>query len=48
MMEAREFAQTDVVLVGLLVYALLGLASDGLLRIAERRTLTWRRGLKAT
>ncbi|MEU7826999.1 ABC transporter permease [Catellatospora sp. NPDC049133] len=48
MMEAREFAQTDVVLLGLLVYALLGLLSDLLLRIAERRTLSWRRGLKAT
>ncbi|GIF95947.1 ABC transporter permease [Catellatospora citrea] len=48
MMEAREFAQTDVVLLGLLVYALLGLLSDLLLRFAERRTLSWRRGLKAT
>ncbi|MEV0459368.1 ABC transporter permease subunit, partial [Catellatospora methionotrophica] len=48
MMEAREFAQTDVVLLGLLVYALLGLLSDLLLRLAERRTLSWRRGLKAT
>lgn len=48
MMEAREFSQTDVVVLGLLVYALLGLLSDLLLRIAERRTLQWRRGLKAT
>ncbi|MFC7760382.1 ABC transporter permease subunit [Catellatospora bangladeshensis] len=47
MMEAREFAQTDVVLLGLLVYALLGLLSDLALRIAERRTLSWRRGLQA-
>ncbi|GAB3070659.1 ABC transporter permease [Micromonospora schwarzwaldensis] len=48
MMEAREFSQTDVVVLGLLVYALLGLASDLLIRYAERRTLTWRRGLRAT
>jgi sulfonate transport system permease protein len=48
MMEAREFSQTDVVVFGLLVYALLGLLSDVLIRIAERRTLAWRRGLRAT
>ncbi|MEH0818886.1 MULTISPECIES: ABC transporter permease [Micromonospora] len=48
MMEAREFSQTDVVVLGLLVYALLGLASDLLIRYAERRTLAWRRGLRAT
>jgi sulfonate transport system permease protein len=48
MMEAREFNQTDVVVVGLLVYALLGLGSDLVLRVLERRSLTWRRGLRAT
>nr|WP_239542532.1 ABC transporter permease subunit [Micromonospora terminaliae] len=48
MMEAREFSQTDVVVLGLLIYALLGLLSDLALRYAERRTLTWRRGLRAT
>ncbi|HWS39249.1 MAG TPA: ABC transporter permease subunit [Actinoplanes sp.] len=48
MMEAREFAQTDVVVLGLVIYALLGLLSDVLIRILERRTLTWRRGLQAT
>ncbi|MFG1866815.1 ABC transporter permease [Micromonospora arborensis] len=48
MMEAREFSQTDVVVLGLLVYALLGLISDLALRILERRMLTWRRGLRAT
>jgi sulfonate transport system permease protein len=47
MMEAREFGQTDVVVLGLFVYAALGLVSDLLLRVVERRTLTWRRGLKA-
>jgi sulfonate transport system permease protein len=48
MMEAREFSQTDVVVLGLFVYATLGLLSDLLLRVAERRTLQWRRGLQAT
>jgi sulfonate transport system permease protein len=48
MMEAREFSQTDVVVLGLFVYAGLGLLSDLLLRILERRTLAWRRGLQAT
>ncbi|WP_229401753.1 ABC transporter permease [Micromonospora okii] len=48
MMEAREFSQTDVVVLGLVVYALLGLISDLALRLAERRMLTWRRGLRAT
>ena len=48
MMEAREFSQTDIVVLGLFVYAGLGLLSDLLLRAAERRALAWRRGLKAS
>ncbi|MBV1856021.1 ABC transporter permease [Catellatospora sp. NEAU-YM18] len=48
MMEARDFMQTEIVVLGLVIYALLGLLSDLLLRLAERRALTWRRGLKAT
>ncbi|SPL99843.1 Alkanesulfonates transport system permease protein [[Actinomadura] parvosata subsp. kistnae] len=48
MMEAREFAQTDVVVLGLLIYALLGLLSDLALRTAEGRALAWRRGLEAS
>ncbi|MFA1542739.1 ABC transporter permease [Actinomadura monticuli] len=48
MMEAREFSQTDVVVLGLLVYATLGLLSDLVLRVLERRLLAWRRGLRAT
>ncbi|BCJ49296.1 ABC transporter permease [Actinoplanes sp. NBRC 14428] len=47
MMEAREFGRTDVVVVGLFVYAGLGLLSDLLLRALERRALQWRRGLRA-
>lgn len=48
MMEARDFARTEIVVLGLLVYALLGLLSDLALRTAERRVLSWRRGLRAS
>ncbi|MDX6741873.1 ABC transporter permease [Actinocorallia sp. A-T 12471] len=48
MMEARDFSQTEIVVLGLLVYASLGLLSDLLLRTAERRALAWRRGLQAS
>lgn len=37
--DARDFLRTDVIMVGLLVYALLGLAGDGLVRALERRAL---------
>jgi sulfonate transport system permease protein len=42
---ARNYAQTDVMLVGLVVYALLGFGSDALVRLLERRLLSWRRTL---
>ena len=45
--EAREFLRTDVIVVGLAVYALLGLAADALVRRAERRLLAWRPTLVA-
>ncbi|MGC5011555.1 ABC transporter permease [Streptosporangium sp. DT93] len=48
MMEARDFSQTEIVVLGLVVYAALGLLSDLGLRVAERRTLSWRRGLRAS
>jgi sulfonate transport system permease protein len=37
--DARDFLRTDVIVVGLLVYALLGLAADALVRALERRAL---------
>lgn len=40
--DARDFLRTDVILVGLLVYALLGLGADALVRLGERRLLAWR------
>lgn len=48
MMEAREFSQTEIVVLGLLMYAGLGLLSDLALRAAERRVLSWRTGLRAS
>jgi sulfonate transport system permease protein len=42
---ARDYAQTDVMLVGLVVYALLGLSSDAAVRLLEARALRWRRTL---
>lgn len=40
-MNAREFLQTDVVLVGILLYALLGKLADVLARTLERLALRW-------
>ncbi|HWU16994.1 MAG TPA: ABC transporter permease [Devosia sp.] len=42
---ARTYGQTQIIIVGLVVYALLGLASDGIVRLLERRLLSWRRTL---
>jgi sulfonate transport system permease protein len=39
---AREFLQTDIIVVGLAVYSILGLATDSLVRLIERRALAWR------
>ena len=43
--DARDFLRTDVIVVGLVVYALLGLGADALMRLVERRTLAWRPSL---
>jgi sulfonate transport system permease protein len=40
--DARDFLRTDVILVGLVLYALLGLTADMLVRALERRLLAWR------
>jgi len=40
-MNAREFLQTDVVLLGVLIYALLGKAADAAARALERVLLSW-------
>ena len=40
--DAREFQQTDIVVVGLVVYSLLGLSTDAVVRYLERKALAWR------
>jgi sulfonate transport system permease protein len=47
-MNAREFLQTDVVLVGILLYALLGKLADVLARALERTALRWHPGYQRT
>lgn len=39
---ARDFMRTDIIVVCLMVYALLGLGADFLIRIIENRALAWR------
>ena len=42
MMElARTYGQTDIIVVGLVLYGLLGLASDGAVRLLQRKALSW-------
>ncbi|WP_202618015.1 ABC transporter permease [Aureimonas leprariae] len=43
--QARIYGQTDVVLVGLVLYGVLGFGSDALVRLLERRALSWRQSL---
>jgi sulfonate transport system permease protein len=40
-MNAREFLQTDVLVLGILLYALLGKVADVAARGLERRLLVW-------
>lgn len=47
-MNAREFLQTDVVLVGILLYALLGKLADVFARTLERYWLRWHPGYQHT
>ena len=41
-MTARDFLRTDIIFVALIVYAMLGLLADGIVRLIERRALAWR------
>ncbi|MGW0944090.1 ABC transporter permease [Streptomyces sp. NPDC002623] len=45
MFQAQNYGQSDVILVGLLIYGVFGLISDSAVRIVERRVLSWRRTL---
>ncbi|MEU6066178.1 MULTISPECIES: ABC transporter permease [Streptomyces] len=47
MFQAQNYGQTDVILVGLLIYGVFGLFSDSVVRLVERRVLSWRRTLSS-
>jgi sulfonate transport system permease protein len=42
---ARSYAQSNIILVGLVVYGILGLSSDGIVRLLQKATLSWQRTL---
>jgi sulfonate transport system permease protein len=45
-MQAREFMQTDVIVLSILLYALLGKGADSLVKVLERWQLAWRPALQ--
>jgi sulfonate transport system permease protein len=45
--QATQFLRNDVIIVALLVYCVLGLLTDWLVRMLERRALQWRRSFAA-
>lgn len=47
MFQAQNYGQSDVILVGLLIYGVFGLLSDSAVRLIERRVLSWRRTLSS-
>jgi sulfonate transport system permease protein len=40
-MDAREFLRTDVIVLTILIYALIGVSADAVARLLERRLLAW-------
>ena len=45
--QATQFLRNDVIIVALLVYCGLGLLTDALVRLLERRALRWRKSFVA-
>ncbi|MBF6226944.1 ABC transporter permease [Nocardia abscessus] len=45
MTQARTYGQIDIIVVGLVIYGMLGLFGDILVRAAERKALSWRQTL---
>jgi sulfonate transport system permease protein len=45
--QGTQFDRNDVIFVALLIYCILGLLTDSLVRLAERRALSWRRSFAA-
>jgi sulfonate transport system permease protein len=46
--QGETFLQQNVIFVALFVYLILGLVTDYIVRLIERRALTWRRGIMET
>jgi sulfonate transport system permease protein len=46
-MQAREFMQTDVMVLSILLYALLGKGADSLVQVLERWRLAWHPSFQA-
>jgi len=44
---AGEYGQTDVIVVGLVIYGVFGFLADTAVRLVERRALAWRRTLES-
>jgi sulfonate transport system permease protein len=44
---AGEYGQTDVIVVGLVIYGIFGFLADTAVRLIERRVLAWRRTLES-
>jgi sulfonate transport system permease protein len=40
-MDAREFLRTDVIVLTIVIYALIGISADGIARWLERHLLAW-------
>ncbi|MFJ9709912.1 sulfonate transport system permease protein [Streptomyces sp. Ag109_O5-1] len=47
MFQAQNYGRSDIILVGLLIYGVFGLVSDTVVRVIERRVLSWRRTLSS-
>lgn len=45
-MDARQFTQTDIVFVGIIIFALVGKVTDSLVRYLESKLLKWRESYK--
>jgi sulfonate transport system permease protein len=43
---AEEYGQTDVLVVGLVLYGVFGFLADTAVRLTERKVLAWRRTLE--
>jgi sulfonate transport system permease protein len=45
-MDAREFFRTDVIVLAIVIYALIGKVADSIVRVLEKRLLPWHIGLQ--